>query len=134
MREFIERTMDSSTATGAQRGLLGIAGAAAIFPLLVLANFYLFVSLTRLDLSHWPVFNDPYPRVLPANLQRMSIGVTFMAFPFVSLLAVLVSLWGRWRYVDFPVWKLLAAIIACAALLVTMAKIDPGGFLNWFID
>ena len=105
-----------------------------MFPLAVLANFYLFVSLARIDLGHWPIFNDPHPKAMPASVQRTSIALGFMAFPFVALLAVAVSLWGRWRHADFPIWKLLAVIVTCVGLLVTMALVDPGGFLNWFID
>jgi hypothetical protein len=105
-----------------------------MFPLMVLANFYLFVVLTRLDLGRWPIFNDPFPKALSGQLQSLSIGLTFVAFPIVSLIAVALALWGRWRHEDFPLWKLLATIITCAAVLLTMAQIDPGGFLNWFVD
>jgi hypothetical protein len=126
--------IDSRLETLSKRDLIRMAALAAVFPLVVIANFYLFVLLTRFDLGHWPVFNDPFPKALPGQVQSLSIGLTFVAFPFVSLLAVMLSLWGRWRYADFPLWKLLAVIVASAALLLTMARIDPGGFLNWFID
>jgi hypothetical protein len=126
--------IDSRLETISRRDFIRMAALAAMFPLVVIANFYLFVWLTRIDLGRWPVFNDPFPKALPGQLQSLSIGLTFVAFPFVSLIAVALSLWGRWRYVDFPLWKLLAAIIACALLLLTMAKFDPGGFLNWFVD
>jgi len=105
-----------------------------MFPLVVLANFYFFVSLVRIDLGHWPVFNDPYLTAIPAGFQRTTIALSFIAFPFVALLGVGLSLWGHWRHADFPIWKLLAVIVTCAGLLVMMALVDPGGFLNWFVD
>jgi hypothetical protein len=126
--------VDSRLETLNRRDFIRLALLAAMFPLVVLANFYLFVWLTRLELGHWPVFNDPFPKALPGQLQSLSIGLTFVVFPFVSLIAIALSLWGRWRYSDFPLWKVLAAIVTCAAVLLIMAGIDPGGFLNWFGD
>ncbi len=126
--------IDSRLETLSRRDFIRIVTLAAVFPLVVIANFYLFVWLTRLELGHWPVFNDPFPKALPGQLQSLSIALTFVAFPFVSLMAVALALWGRWRYTDFPLWKLLTIIVACAALLLTMRQIDPGGFLYWFID
>ena len=126
--------IDSRLETLSRWDLVRIVTLAALFPLVVIANFYLFVWIAKLDLGHWPVFNDPFPKALPDQLQSISIALTFVAFPFVSLLAVALALWGRWRYADFPFWKLLAVIVTCAALLLTMKHVDPGGFLNWFID
>lgn len=117
-----------------RRVLIQITVVASAFPLLVLVNFYLFVSLTRIDLGHWPVFNDPYPRMLPAVFQRVAIALSLMTFPAVSLAAVLLSLLGRWCYGDFPMWRLLALGVFTAGLLVIVAQIDPGSFLNWFVD
>ena len=117
-----------------RRDLVLLSAFAGMFPLVVIANFYLFVCVTRLELGHWPVFNDPFPAAMPGQGLSLSVALPAVAFPFVSLLALVLALWGHWRYADFPLWKLLAVIVACAALLLMMARIDPGGFLNWFFD
>jgi hypothetical protein len=117
-----------------RRVLIRFTAVAAAFPLVALANFYLFVCLSRIDLGHWPVFNDPYPRVLPSAFQRISIFLSFMAVPAVSVAGVLSSVIGRRRYADFPMWRLLAFNVASAGLLVMLARMDPGSFWNWFVD
>lgn len=117
-----------------RRDLVLLSAFAGMFPLVAIANFYLFVCVTRLELGRWPVFNDPFPAAMPGQALSLSVAFPAVAFPFVSLIAVMLALWGHWRYADFPVWKLLASIVTCAALFLIMARIDPGGFLNWFMD
>jgi hypothetical protein len=117
-----------------QRDLARVAALLSLSPLVVLANFYLFVLLARIDLGHWPVFNDPDPRYLPANLVRYTIVLSFVLLPFSAAAALALSLFGRWRNAHFPLWRLLGLLCASAAMLVIVLWIDPGGFKNWFID
>ena len=117
-----------------RRVLVQITVVAAAFPLFVLASFYIFVCLARSKLGHWPVFNDPYPDVLPAFSEWHGIAYSVLAFPVASLAAAVLSLLGRWRYSDFPMWKLLGFNIVSASLLLIFSQADPGSFWNWFWD
>lgn len=121
------------------RPLVILTAAAALFPLLVLGEFYSFVLQARLELGRWPVFNDPYPKTwativsgFPIGHFRIGIGV--IAFPVVSLAAVALSVFGRWREKDFPMWRLIGTAALAAAVFVRMAKLDPGNFWSWFWD
>jgi hypothetical protein len=130
----LRRRIESRLAFLNRRTWIQIAAVGAVFPLFALAIFYGFVCVARIDLGHWPVFNDPYPKFLPSKILRIGIGLNFYTFPVVSAVAVFWSLIGRWRYSDFPMWKLLSMTFASAALASLVFKLDPGSFVNWFID
>ena len=117
-----------------RRDFILLSAFAGIFPLIVIANFYFFVCLTRLELGRWPVFNDPFPAAMPGQGLSLVVALPAFAFPFVSLIALVLAVWGRRRHTDFPVGKLLGLIFGCAGLLLVLGEVDPGGFLNWFLD
>ena len=117
-----------------RRDLVLLSAFAGMFPLVVIANFYFLVCITRLENGHWPVFNDPFPGGVPGQGLSLFVALPAFVFPFVSLLAVVIAVWGRCRHSDFPIGKLLALILGCAGLLLALGEADPGGFLNWFLD
>ena len=117
-----------------RRDLILLSAFAGMFPLVVIANFYFLVCITAFANGRWPVFNDPFPSGMPGQGLSLIVALPAVAFPFVSLLAVVIAVWGRCRHADFPVGRLLALVFGCAGLLLVLGEVDPGGFLNWFVD
>src|SRR5262245_66358463 len=117
-----------------KRPLFFAAVVAAVFPVLVLIDFFSFVLSVRLELGRWPKFGDPDPKVIAAGLWRIRIGLELYWFLAASAVALGLACFGRWRQKDFPVWLIVILTIASAALLLAFCQYDPGGFLNWFWD
>ncbi|HEY0552462.1 MAG TPA: hypothetical protein VGF13_22875 [Verrucomicrobiae bacterium] len=117
-----------------RRDLILLSALVGMFPLIVIVNFYLFVCVTRIELGHWPVFNDPFPKAMPGQGLSLIVALPAFAFPFVSLAALALAVWGRRRSADFPIGRILGLIVGSAVLLLTLAEADPGSFLNWFLD
>ena len=117
-----------------RRTVIQITATASAFPLLVVASFYLFVCLARINLGHWPVFNDPFPRFLPSEFPALGIALGAIIFPFVSAAGIFLAALGRRHYTKFPAEGLVVFNVVSAALLILLAQWDPGGFLNWFLD
>jgi hypothetical protein len=114
--------------------LTAAAAAAAVFPLLVLADFLGFVLQVASEINHLPRFGDPDPKVLMAGLWRIRIALGLVAFPFVSLAALILAWVGRLFGRECPSWILTGVTLASAGFLAAFIRFDPGSFLNWFFD
>src|ERR1051325_1911663 len=95
-----------------------MTAAVSAIPLLFLISFCGFVCLARIDLGHWPVFNDPYPSVIPSGLQRIGISLGVVSFPVATLAGAVLALCGRRCNPDFPMWRMLFFNVTSAVLLL----------------
>jgi len=106
----------------------------AAFPLLLLFAFSAYVVQARLYLGHWPYYNHPDPKQLGWWIQHNQLQIGFIAFPAVTLAAVVLAVVGRARSREFPIWTIIATAAVASAALLAFARIDPGGFVDWFWD
>lgn len=119
-------------------GLFAFAvGFLATLPILSLFSFYSCVLLARVAFGYWPRCNQPDPGTigtepLAACIVVASIALLVCCVSPAILLALLVtlrrSLFSR-PYVT-KVWVYLISFF----ILLLLARIDPGGFFDWFFD
>jgi hypothetical protein len=106
----------------------------AAFPLLLLVAFFGYVIEVRLHLGHWPSYANPDPKQLGWWFQHSVLQLGFVGFPVAALLATGLAVVGRLRSREFPLWTVIATVVVASAALVAFARIDPGGFVDWFWD
>lgn len=106
----------------------------AVYPVMVLVDFYSFVLATRMELGRWPVFNDPDPKLMAGHAQRIRITLGLVFVPVAVISAGMLSLTARWWFSCFPVWRILGLGVVCTAIFWCVARMDPGGYWNWFMD
>ena len=116
------------------RELQILTAVAAVFPLLVLTDFFSFVLQVASELNRWPRFGDPDPKTMMAALWRFRIALGLTSFPLVSLAALILAWLARRFSRDFASWIMTGVTLASAGLLAAVIRFDPGGFLNWFFD
>lgn len=103
-------------------------------PLAWLALFYAFVVRARFHLGRWPEAYLPDPKSLDFTFHHLSI---YLGLPGVILAcagAIAVALLQHSRGTrSFP-WKVMALSVAALLGLVALCQVDPGGYLEWFLD
>jgi hypothetical protein len=103
-------------------------------PVLLILALFGYSSLARIHLGHWPSYNNPDPTRLGWWYLHDPLTMGFITFPFWSLVAVGLAIYGRRRSKHFPIWMILVTALVSAMILIVFARIDPGGFVNWFWD
>ncbi|MBL9166713.1 MAG: hypothetical protein JNN07_03160 [Verrucomicrobiales bacterium] len=106
----------------------------AAYPLAWLSLLYLFVLRARLYLGHWPQPYHPDPKDLGFTVHHQAVWFGLMALPVVALATVALALVGRRVAVDRRIWPALTFLVASIVLVIVVARLDPGGFFNWFAD
>jgi hypothetical protein len=106
----------------------------AASPALLLFEFFAYVVRARLYLGHWPYYNHPDPKQLGWWIQHSLLQAGFVGFPFAAIAAAFLAAVGRARSREFPIWTIIATAVVASAVLITFARIDPGGFMDWFWD
>jgi hypothetical protein len=106
----------------------------AAYPLAWLSLLYLFVLRARLHLGHWPEPYHPDPKDLGFTVHHQAIWIGLMALPVVALATVALALVGRRKAGDRRIWPAVTFLVASIALVIFVARLDPGGFFNWFAD
>lgn len=106
----------------------------AVSPLLFSLAVLLFAGLVWLSRGHWPSYNNPDPKLvfwgIPCLLLQLCVILVPAALTGANALAVI----GRSRSRQFPFFTILIASAVSVAVLVAYGRIDPGGFMNWFLD
>lgn len=111
-----------------------LAWATAAFPLAWLGLFYLFVMRARWTLGRWPAPYHPDPKDLGFDFHHLAIDLGLVASP-VAALAVLAWAIVRWRRASRPtLWPHVSLVVASEALVLSLARLDPGQFFEWFAD
>ena len=116
------------------RELQLLTAVAAVFPLLVLLDFFSFVLQVASEIHRWPRFGDPDPKIIGAGLWRIRIGLGLVTFPFVSLAALVLARLAKPFSRDFPSLTVTGVTLVSAGLLGAVIRFDPGGFWNLFFD
>lgn len=107
--------------------------AGAMYPLLWLNAFALFVIRARLILGRWPSPYNPDPKDLGMDLHYHGLllgGVLLVTCGIGTFLAALVA---RWRSKRVP-WLLIVLAAATPVLTILLTRWDPGRFMEWFMD
>lgn len=114
---------------------LGLAAlVAALLPAGFLALFYAYVLRARLEAGHWPVLYHPeswslFPRHY-ALLRPWFYDFDVSLLPLVTW-AVLFIVWAWLRE---PPRLAMRVAIASSTVLWLVVGLDPGHFINWFLD
>jgi hypothetical protein len=115
--------------------VLSIAAVAAL-PFLGLASLYTFAFRAALFLGHWPHFNNPDPKDLPAHFHLQTEFLEFL-IPTIASIAV------TWLFVvqtmRFATWPRRIEFAAMAAFLLWLFAYvfvigDPFGVFYWIMD
>lgn len=106
----------------------------AAYPIAWLSMLYLFVLRARFHLGHWPEPYHPDPKDLGFTVHQQAIWIGLMALPVVALATIALALVGRRVAVDRRIWPTVMFLVASIALVMVVARLDPGGFFNWFAD
>ena len=108
------------------------ASVGSFFPVLVIVFFYVFVLRARLHLGRWPSPYQPDPKDLGFDLHDAAIACGFVSVVPVAIgtLLLLIKLKLSGRMVR---GKALAYSV-CLALLILWGWIDPGNFVEWYLD
>jgi hypothetical protein len=106
----------------------------AAFPVVLLVVFFAYVIRARLHLGHWPYYNHPDPKLLGWWIQHSLLQLGFVGFPAIAVASAVLAAVGRARSREFPIWTILATVVVASAALIALARVDPGGFMDWFWD
>jgi len=68
------------------------------------------------------------------GIQHSFLQLGFIGFPLVALVAIISAIVGRTRSRDFPAWTVIALTALACGVLIAFARVDPGGFIEWFWD
>ena len=96
--------------------------------------FFAYVARARLHLGHWPYYTHPDPKQLGWWFPHSLLQLGFVGFPVVALASMVLAAVGRARSREFPIWTIIATVVMASAALIAFARIDPGGFMEWFWD
>ena len=105
-------------------------------PWACLALFWSFVLRARLALGRWPTPCQPDPKDLGFDFHHLLVTLSLPVAISMTVMAgvlVLVAIAWRWeRATRFG----LGTLILCVgwAALILYAKLDPGRFVEWFLD
>ncbi len=106
----------------------------AAYPMWGLLWFYSYVLQARLQLGHWPSYNNPDPQQLAWPVACLSLHLGLTLAPLAGILASVLIVVARLRSREFPVYTAAAVLILSQALLVAVSQWDPGDFFAWFAD
>ena len=102
------------------------------------ALFAAFVVRARLALGRWPYAYHPDPKALGFDLHDAAViwGIQLVfAAPFGLLVQLLLVLVRRQpNLLPRHPWLWLAWFAAIFVALLIVARLDPGGFMNWYAD
>jgi drug/metabolite transporter (DMT)-like permease len=110
-------------------------GMLCLLPTGWIALFYAFVVRAYFKLGHWPAPYQPDPKDLAFDLHHLAI---WLGFPVIIASAVVFGIvvvsQGR-KYSHSPRrWMMAMGYIVTLLVGVGLMCIDPGHFLEWFVD
>ena len=113
----------------------GLGVVLAALPLLVILGFYAYVVRARLAFGYWPIYSDPEAWSMGFTEHYSLLRPWFHVFPLVFTPFIVAiydcSIWLTFR--DFPK-RAFGALAVAAIIVFTWRFLDPGGFIEWFLD
>ena len=106
----------------------------AASPALLIVALLGYALQARVQLGHWPSYNNPDPKNLGWPIQHVALQFGLAGFPLAVMAAVILAIVGRAQSREFPALSVIFTAIVCGALLLVYNRMDPGGFLGWFWD
>jgi hypothetical protein len=119
----------------AQKNLSRAGIALAIFPLLVLVLFYAYVVRARMAFGFWPSYGHPESWSIGFDRHYALLRPWFHVFPLL-LVPPLVAIYDTALWVctrKFPT-RPVAFLCVSTVLVFVCLCVDPGKFVDWFMD
>ncbi len=104
----------------------------ATAPLWPIAWLIGFASLARVKLGVWPRYDQPDPQDLHWPFLDIPPLLMFLLVP-VALLVLLIIVSRRW-IAGHRDWTTILVAIGSFTVLVLWLRLDPGGFIEWWLD
>ena len=115
------------------RSPAGIAASAgSLFPALVIVLFYMFVLRARIHLGRWPLPYRPDPKDLGFDFHDAAIACGFISVVPVAFATLLHLI--KLKHSGRMVRDKVVAYSVCLALIILWGWIDPGNFIEWYLD
>jgi len=109
----------------------------ALAPALAIFVFYAGVVHARLVLGHWPTLSHPDPKQIHSISFAASYSVITIAIFLTSLSPLgwiaMLPVAETFASLKSFVARIVVYLVSLVTLL-TLARIDPGGFVGWFLD
>jgi hypothetical protein len=106
----------------------------ALSPLSLIVAFSGYVISARIYLGYWPHYNHPDPKQLGWWGWHGLLQLGFIGFPLSSLVTITCALILRAKIRTAQFWAIILASIVSVITVMIYARLDPGGFVNWFFD
>lgn len=107
-----------------------------LLPLAWAVLFAAFVVRARSALGRWPYAYHPDPKDLGFGLHDAAVlwGMQLLFTVPFGLIALLLAVRRRPGLLPRRPWSWLALYVASFVALLAAARLDPGGFFNWYAD
>lgn len=103
-------------------------------PFLLLLGFYAFVFRAWMSLGELPDWRSPGPDSLGFDLHQIALIGAFRYGPWLLLgLAALALVLAATAAGRRSIGKPLTLLISGSLLTVFVLRVDPGGFVHWFL-
>lgn len=106
----------------------------AVYPLGWLGLFYSFVLRARGTLGFWPTPYRPDPTELGFTLHHLAIDLGMVVLPVAALSVLALVLLVPSSTNGRRNWSALALAVVSLGLAITLARLDPGHYFEWFAD
>jgi hypothetical protein len=108
---------------------------ACVGPWCPLSLFWLFVLRARLELGFWPRPYNPDPKDLNFDLHTLAlIGALLWALLSAPAVLAALILWPRALLLSRVGAASTALCVVGWALGIAQVQLDPGSFVEWFMD
>ena len=109
----------------------------AVAPALAIVVFYAGVVHARLLLGRWPASGHPNPSEIHSILFTVHYSMTAIAVILTSLSPIawmaMLPVAETFATLKWFLFRLFVYLISLVAFL-TLVRLDPGGFVGWFVD
>ena len=106
----------------------------SMMPVALMGAFYWFVVRARLALGSWPFPMSPDPKDLPFAREHMNLVFWLFVSSLCCFVPWLLMAWFRKRLIPETQASRLALLALPWLCLALLLFLDPGRFIEWFLD